>query len=85
MVRLRPRLVVGVYDDEACGVEGDHFGPDGDDLWPVSLRRTDFAAVGRGYGFDAVTVRRAADLDGVASWVAGTGQAATRARQGHRQ
>ncbi len=32
---------------------------------------TDIAAVARGYGFEAVTVRRPGDLKAVASWVAG--------------
>lgn len=32
---------------------------------------TDIAAVGRGYGFEAVTVRTRADLKAVVDWVAG--------------
>ena len=35
------------------------------------LSSDDLAAVGRGYGFEAVTVRAPADLGGVADWVAG--------------
>ncbi|MFL6132831.1 MAG: thiamine pyrophosphate-binding protein [Nocardioidaceae bacterium] len=71
VVRLGLPMVVVVYDDEAYGAEVHHFGPDGNDLSLVRFPPTDFAAVGRGYGFEAVTVRRAADLDGVAAWVAG--------------
>jgi thiamine pyrophosphate-dependent acetolactate synthase large subunit-like protein len=71
VVRLGLPMVVVVYDDEAYGAEVHHFGPDGDDLSLVRFPPTDFAAVGRGHGFDAVTVRRAADLDGVAAWFAG--------------
>jgi thiamine pyrophosphate-dependent acetolactate synthase large subunit-like protein len=71
VVRLGLPMVVVVYDDEAYGAEVHHFGPDGDDLSLVRFPPTDFAAIGRGYGFDAVTVRRAGDLDEVAAWVAG--------------
>jgi thiamine pyrophosphate-dependent acetolactate synthase large subunit-like protein len=71
VVRLGLPMVVVVYDDQAYGAEVHHFGPDGADLSLVRFPPTDFAALGRGHGFDAVTVRRAADLDGVASWVAG--------------
>jgi thiamine pyrophosphate-dependent acetolactate synthase large subunit-like protein len=71
VVRLGLPMVVVVYDDQAYGAEVHHFGPDGDDLSLVRFPPTDFAAVGRGYGFDAVTVRRAADLVGVAAWVGG--------------
>jgi acetolactate synthase I/II/III large subunit len=71
VVRLGLPMVVVVYDDEAYGAEVHHFGPDGEDLSLVRFPPTDFAAIGRGYGFDAVTVRRPADLDDVAAWVAG--------------
>jgi thiamine pyrophosphate-dependent acetolactate synthase large subunit-like protein len=69
VVRLGLPMVVVVYDDQAYGAEVHHFGPGGDDLSLVRFPATDFASVGRGYGFDAVTVRRAADLDGVAAWL----------------
>jgi acetolactate synthase-1/2/3 large subunit len=71
VVRLGLPMVVVVYDDQAYGAEVHHFGPGGDDLSLVRFPPTDFAAIGRGYGFDAVTVRRPADLAGVAAWVAG--------------
>lgn len=48
-----------------------YFGPGGDDLSRVHFPPTDLAAVGRGHGFDAVVVRRQADLVGVAAWVDG--------------
>jgi thiamine pyrophosphate-dependent acetolactate synthase large subunit-like protein len=70
VVRLGLRMVVVIYDDAAYGAEVHHFGPDGADLSLVRFPPTDFAAIGRGYGFDAVTVRRAADLDRVAAWMA---------------
>jgi thiamine pyrophosphate-dependent acetolactate synthase large subunit-like protein len=71
VVRLGLPMVVVVYDDEAYGAEVHHFGPSGGDLSLVRFPPTDFAAIGRGYGFDAITVRRTADLDGVADWCAG--------------
>jgi acetolactate synthase-1/2/3 large subunit len=69
--RLGLPMVVVVYDDEAYGAEVHHFGPDGFPLHTVEFPPTDLAAVGRGHGFDAVTVRGPADLAGVAAWVAG--------------
>jgi acetolactate synthase-1/2/3 large subunit len=71
VVRLGLPMVVVVYDDEAYGAEVHHFGPHGDDLSLVRFPPADLAAVGRGYGFDAVTVRHVGDLDAVADWVAG--------------
>jgi thiamine pyrophosphate-dependent acetolactate synthase large subunit-like protein len=64
-------MVVVVYDDEAYGAEVHHFGPHGAPLDTVRFPGTDLAAIARGYGFDAVTVRAPEDLAPVASWVAG--------------
>ncbi|MDC0768971.1 thiamine pyrophosphate-binding protein [Streptomyces sp. HD] len=69
--RLGLPMVVVVYDDEAYGAEVHHFGPDGHPLDTVRFPPTDIAAVGRGYGFEAVTVRTRADLKAVVDWVAG--------------
>ncbi|MGW2834685.1 thiamine pyrophosphate-binding protein [Streptomyces sp. NPDC001286] len=69
--RLGLPMVVVVYNDEAYGAEVHHFGPDGFPLDTVTFPETDIAAVGRGYGFEAVTVRTPADLKAVADWVAG--------------
>jgi thiamine pyrophosphate-dependent acetolactate synthase large subunit-like protein len=63
-------FVVVVYDDAAYGAEVHHF-TDGEPLGTVTFPDTDIAAIGAGYGFDTVTVRRAADVDGVRRWVAG--------------
>ena len=71
VVRLGIPLVVVVYNDAAYGAEVHHFGPSGDDLSLVRFPPTDVAAIARGYGFDAATVRRPADLDAVAAWLAG--------------
>jgi thiamine pyrophosphate-dependent acetolactate synthase large subunit-like protein len=69
VVRLGIPMVVVVYDDRGYGAEVHHF-PDADHA-TVTFPEIDLAAVGRGYGFEAVTVRTAADLAGVADWVAG--------------
>jgi thiamine pyrophosphate-dependent acetolactate synthase large subunit-like protein len=71
VVRLGLPMVVVVYDDAAYGAEVHHFGPDGHPLGTVQFPETDFAAIARGHGFDALTVRDVRDLDGVASWVDG--------------
>ncbi|MGI5452986.1 thiamine pyrophosphate-binding protein [Streptomyces sp. CA-249302] len=69
--RLGLPMVVVVYNDESYGAEVHHFGPDGFPLDTVTFPETDIAAVARGYGFEAVTVRTPADLKSVADWVAG--------------
>ncbi len=71
VVRLGIPMVVLVYDDEAYGAEVHHFGPDGDPLDTVRFPPVDIAAIGRGFGFDGVTVRSAGDLDPVRDWLAG--------------
>jgi acetolactate synthase I/II/III large subunit len=71
VARLGLPMVVVVYDDEAYGAEVHHFGPDGDPLDTVRFPPADIAAIGRGFGFDGVTVRDAADLDPVRDWLAG--------------
>ena len=71
VVRLGLPLVVVVYNDAAYGAEVHHFGPGGDDLSLVRFPPTDLAAIARGYGFDAATVRRPTDLDAVAAWLTG--------------
>jgi thiamine pyrophosphate-dependent acetolactate synthase large subunit-like protein len=62
-------MVVVVYDDRGYGAEVHHF-PDADHA-TVTFPEIDLSAVGRGYGFEAVTVRAPADLEGVADWVTG--------------
>ncbi len=71
VARLGLPMVVVVYDDEAYGAEVHHFGPDGDPLDLVRFPPADIAAIGRGFGFDGVTVRDAADLGPVRDWLAG--------------
>ncbi|WP_053847584.1 thiamine pyrophosphate-binding protein [Streptomyces sp. NRRL B-24085] len=69
--RLGLPMVVVVYNDDGYGAEVHHFGPGGHPLDTVVFPPTDIAAVARGYGFDAVTVRTRTDLKPVADWVAG--------------
>ncbi|PSM45184.1 acetolactate synthase [Streptomyces dioscori] len=69
--RIGLPMVVVVYNDDAYGAEVHHFGPDGHPLATVEFPPTDIAAVARGYGFEAVTVRTPTDLKAVEDWVAG--------------
>ncbi|GAA5131393.1 thiamine pyrophosphate-binding protein [Pseudonocardia adelaidensis] len=69
VVRLGLPMVVVVYDDRGYGAEVHHF--TGEDHTTVAFPDTDIAAIGRGYGFEAITVNGQADLDAVARWVAG--------------
>jgi len=68
-VRLGLSMVIVIYDDEAYGAEVHHFGPEGDSLDTVRFPPADLAAIARGYGCDAVTVRSAADLEPVRGWL----------------
>ncbi len=70
VARLGLPMVVVVYDDAAYGAEVHHFGAEAD-LATVTFPDTDLAAVGAGFGCAALTVRTAADLGGVADWLAG--------------
>ena len=69
VTRLGLDLLVVVYDDHAYGAEVHHFGPDGAPLDTVVFPDTDIAAIGRGFGFEAVTVRHPRDLDAVRAWL----------------
>jgi acetolactate synthase I/II/III large subunit len=68
-VRLGLSMVIVIYDDEAYGAEVHHFGPEGDPLDTVRFPPTDLAAIARGYGCDAVTVRSVGDLEPVRAWL----------------
>ncbi len=69
--RLGLPMVVVIYNDDAYGAEVHHFGPDGHPLDTVRFPETDIASIGRGYGFEAITVRHVDDLSPVATWLAG--------------
>ncbi len=68
--RLGVPLVVVVYNDAAYGAEVHHFGPHGHALETVTFADTDLAAIARGFGCNAVTVRGPEDLAAVRSWLA---------------
>ena len=68
-VRLSLPMLVIVYDDEAYGAEVHHFGPEGFPLETVRFPPADIAAIARGYGCEAVTVRSTADLGPVRDWL----------------
>ena len=65
------RQVPHRWHDAGYGAEVHHFGPDGAALDTVRFPETDFAALARGYGYEALTARSVADLAPVADWVAG--------------
>lgn len=71
VVRLGLPMVVVVYNDQAYGAEVHHFGPQGHDLDTVEFPPTDIAAIARGFGFEALTVRQPSDLEPVTGWVNG--------------
>jgi thiamine pyrophosphate-dependent acetolactate synthase large subunit-like protein len=71
-VRVGVPLVVVVYNDHAYGAEVHHFGPEGHPLEIVEFPETDIAAIARGYGCEAVTVRTVEDLKAVQDWVDGS-------------
>jgi thiamine pyrophosphate-dependent acetolactate synthase large subunit-like protein len=74
-VRLGLPMLVVVYNDAAYGAEVHHFGPHGHPLDTVTFPESDLAAIARGFGCDAHTVRGPGDLAAVPDWLAaGTGR-----------
>jgi acetolactate synthase I/II/III large subunit len=71
VVRLGLPMVIVVYNDDAYGAEVHHFGPDGDALDAVRFPPVKIARIGRGFGCQGVTVRRARDLRKVQAWLDG--------------
>jgi thiamine pyrophosphate-dependent acetolactate synthase large subunit-like protein len=69
--RLGIGMLIVVYNDSAYGAEVHHFGPAGYPLSTVVFPDTDIAAIARGYGCAAVTVRRPEDLAAVVDWLGG--------------
>ncbi|TCP54226.1 thiamine pyrophosphate-dependent acetolactate synthase large subunit-like protein [Tamaricihabitans halophyticus] len=71
-VRLGLPLVVVVYNDAAYGAEVHHFlDADEDSLSTVRFPDTDIAAIARGFGCTAATVRNPDDLGALRDWLAG--------------
>lgn len=70
VARLGLRMLIAVYNDAAYGAEVHHFHPRDAALDLVAFPDTDLAALARGAGLEAVTVRRPEDLGAVERWVA---------------
>lgn len=70
-VRLGMGMVVIVFNDDAYGAEVNIFDHETDKLDTVRFPETDIAAIARGYGCEAITVRSIADLDAVHPWLDG--------------
>jgi thiamine pyrophosphate-dependent acetolactate synthase large subunit-like protein len=68
-VRLGLGMLIVVYDDAGYGAEFHHFTDA--DHGTVRFPDADLAAMARGYGCDAATVRSTADLDAVRRWLGG--------------
>jgi thiamine pyrophosphate-dependent acetolactate synthase large subunit-like protein len=71
VVRLGLPMVVVIYNDDAYGAEVHHFASHDVPLDTVRFPETDIAAIARGFGFEACTVRRTEDLAPLRRWVAG--------------
>jgi thiamine pyrophosphate-dependent acetolactate synthase large subunit-like protein len=69
-VRLGLRLCILVYNDASYAAEVHYFGRQGFSTDIVKFPDTDFAAIAKGYGARAATVRTLADLEPVKAWVA---------------
>ena len=69
LARFRLPVLVVVYNDAAYGAEVHHFGPRGVPVELVRFPDTDFAALARAAGAEAITVREEADLDAIAPWL----------------
>jgi thiamine pyrophosphate-dependent acetolactate synthase large subunit-like protein len=68
-IRLGLRMCILVYNDSSYAAEVHYFRRQGYSVDIVQFPETDFAAIARGYGARAATVRTVADLDPVRTWV----------------
>jgi len=68
--RLRPDMLVVIYDDAAYGAEVHHFRPMGIPVELAQFPPTDFAALAEAAGCRGLTARTRSDLDGVRGWLA---------------
>jgi thiamine pyrophosphate-dependent acetolactate synthase large subunit-like protein len=69
LARLDLPMLVVVYDDAAYGAEVHHFRPLGEAVDLAQFPDTDLAAMARGAGCEAMTVRSLDDLDGIRDWL----------------
>ncbi|MGE5164188.1 MAG: thiamine pyrophosphate-binding protein [Sphingobacteriales bacterium] len=68
-IRLGLRMCILIYNDSSYAAEVHFFRRQGYSTDIVQFPETDFAAIARGYGARATTVRTVADLDPVRTWV----------------
>ena len=68
--RLKPNLLVVIYDDAAYGAEVHHFRPMGIPVELAQFPPTDFAALAEAAGCVGVTARSIDDLTAVRDWLA---------------
>jgi thiamine pyrophosphate-dependent acetolactate synthase large subunit-like protein len=68
-IRLGLRMCILIYNDSSYAAEVHFFRRQGYSIDIVQFPETDFAAIARGYGARAATVRTLADLDPVRAWV----------------
>jgi thiamine pyrophosphate-dependent acetolactate synthase large subunit-like protein len=68
--RLKPRLLVLIYDDAAYGAEVHHFRPMGQAVDLAQFPDTDFAALAEAAGCRGLEARSVDDLEGVRQWLA---------------
>jgi thiamine pyrophosphate-dependent acetolactate synthase large subunit-like protein len=68
-LRLKLRLCILIYNDASLAAEVHYFRRQGYSTDLVQFPDTDFAAIARGYGAQAATVRTLADLEPVRKWV----------------
>jgi thiamine pyrophosphate-dependent acetolactate synthase large subunit-like protein len=68
-LRLKLRLCILIYNDSSYAAEVHYFRRQGYSIDIVQFPDTDFAAIARGHGARAATVRTLSDLDPVKAWV----------------
>ena len=69
VIRLGLRMCILIYNDSSYAAEVHYFRRRNYSIDLVRFPETDFAAIARGYGARAATVRTVADLDSVRAWV----------------
>lgn len=67
--RLRPDVIVVIYNDASYAAEVHHFAPENPPMETVQFPDTDFEALARAVGLQAATVREPADLGIVREWL----------------
>jgi thiamine pyrophosphate-dependent acetolactate synthase large subunit-like protein len=67
--RVRPDMLVVVYNDAAYGAEVHHFRPMGEPVELAQFPPTDFAALAEAAGCRGLTVRTTGDLEAVKDWL----------------